>query len=50
MMSKLYEVHKIPIAIVLDQNGRVQYIGNSQEKITQVITTLIVRAEKKSDY
>ncbi len=50
MMSKLYEVHKIPIIFVLDQDGRVQYIGNSNEKITQIITTLIVRAEKKPDY
>ncbi|MHC4269617.1 MAG: redoxin domain-containing protein [Planctomycetota bacterium] len=50
MMSKLYDVHQIPIIFVLDQDGRVQYIGNSNEKITQIITTLIVRAEKKSDY
>ncbi|MCP4267386.1 MAG: redoxin domain-containing protein [Candidatus Brocadiaceae bacterium] len=50
MMSKLYDVHKIPITFVLDQSGRVQYIGNSNEKITQVVTTLIVRGEKKSDY
>ncbi len=46
MMSKLYDVHKIPIMFVLDQDGRVQYIGNSSEKITQVITTLIVKSEK----
>jgi peroxiredoxin len=50
MMSKLYDVHKIPIIFVLDQNGKVQYIGNSSEKITQIITALIVRAEKKSEY
>jgi peroxiredoxin len=50
MMSKLYDVHKIPIIFVLDQNGKVQYIGNSSEKITQIITALIVRSEKKSEY
>jgi peroxiredoxin len=50
MMSKLYDVNKIPIIFVLDQQGRVQYIGNSKEKITQVVTTLIVRGEKKSGY
>ncbi len=50
MMSKLYDVHKIPIIFVLDQSGRVQYIGNSNEKVTQVVTTLIIKGEKKSDY
>lgn len=50
MMSKLYDVNKIPIIFVLDQQGRVQYIGNSKDKITQVVTTLIVRGEKKSGY
>jgi peroxiredoxin len=49
-MSKLYDVRKIPITFVLDQQGRVQYIGNSKDKITQVVTTLIVRGEKKSGY
>ena len=50
MMSKLYDVNKIPIIFVLDQQGRVQYIGNSKDKITQIVTTLIVRGEKKSGY
>ncbi len=49
-MSKLYDVRKIPITFVLDQQGRVQYIGNSKDKITQIVTTLIVRGEKKSGY
>ncbi|MHC4139432.1 MAG: redoxin domain-containing protein [Planctomycetota bacterium] len=50
MMSKLYDVRNIPITFVVDQQGRVQYIGSSDEKITQVITTLIVKGEKKSGY
>lgn len=49
-MSKLYDVHKIPIIFVIDQDGRVQYIGNGKEKITQIVTTLIVNAEKTSSY
>ena len=48
MMSKLYDVNRIPIMFVLDQKGKVQYIGNKKEKITQIVTALIVRAEKKS--
>ena len=47
-MSKLYDVRQIPITFILDQQGRVQYIGTSNEKITQIITTLIVKGEKKS--
>jgi hypothetical protein len=35
---------------VLDQEGRVQYIGNSKDKITQIVTALIVKGEKKSGY
>ena len=50
MMSKLYDVNRIPIMFVLDQKGKVQYIGNKKEKITQIVTTLIVRGEKKSGY
>jgi peroxiredoxin len=50
MMSKLYDVNRIPIMFVLDQEGKVQYIGNKKEKITQIVTALIVRAEKKSGY
>ena len=50
MMSKLYDVRNIPITFILDQQGRVQYIGTSNEKMTQIITTLIVRGEKKSGY
>jgi peroxiredoxin len=50
MMSKLYDVQNIPMIFVLDQQGRVQYIGNSKDKITQIVTTLIVRGEKKSGY
>jgi len=49
MMSKLYDVRQIPIIFVLDQQGRVQYIGNSKEKIIQIISTLIVRGKKKSE-
>ena len=48
MMSKLYDVNRIPIMFVLDQKGKVQYIGNKKEKITQIVTALIVRAQKKS--
>ena len=50
MMSKLYDVRNIPITFVLDRQGRVQYIGSKNEKITQVLTTLIVKGEKKSGY
>jgi len=50
MMSKLYDVNRIPIMFVLDQKGKIQYIGNKKEKITQIVTALIVRAEKKSGY
>ena len=50
MMSKLYDVRNIPITFILDQQGRVQYIGTSNEKMTQIITTLIVKGEKKSGY
>jgi peroxiredoxin len=50
MMSKLYDVNRIPIMFVLDQKGKVQYIGNKKEKITQIVSALIVRAEKKSGY
>lgn len=50
MMSKLYDVNRIPIMFVLDQKGKVQYIGNKKEKITQIVTALIVRAEKKSGH
>ena len=47
MMSKLYDVRNIPITFVMDQQGRVQYIGSSKDKITQVVTTLIIKGEKK---
>ena len=50
MMSKLYDVRKIPITFVVDQQGKVQYIGVSKDKIAQVVTALIVRGEKKSGY
>ena len=50
MMSKLYDVRNIPITFILDQQGRVQYIGTSNEKMTQIVTTLIVKGEKKSGY
>jgi len=46
----LYDVRNIPITFVLDRQGRVQYIGSKNEKITQVLTTLIVKGEKKSGY
>ena len=48
MMSKLYDVNRIPIMFVLDQKGKVQYIGNKKGKITKIVTALIVRAQKKS--
>ncbi len=50
MMSKLYDVRNIPITFILDQQGRVQYIGTKKEKMTQVLTTLFVKGEKKSGY
>ncbi|MGR3293304.1 MAG: redoxin domain-containing protein [Candidatus Scalindua sp.] len=50
MMSKLYDVRNIPIIFVLDQQGRIRYIGNSQDKIIQIVTALIVKGEKKSGY
>ena len=50
MMSKLYDVRNIPITFILDQQGRVQYIGTSNEKMTQIMTTLVVKGEKKSGY
>jgi len=50
MMSKLYDVRKIPIIFVLDQQGRVQYIGNSKDKITQIVSTLIVKGSEKTGY
>ena len=50
MMSKLYDVRNIPMIFVMDQGGRVQYIGNKKEKIIQIITTLIVKGDKKSEY
>jgi peroxiredoxin len=50
MMSKLYDVRKIPITFVVDQQGKVQYIGVSKDKISQVVTALIVKGEKKSGY
>ena len=50
MMSKLYDVRNIPMIFVMDRQGRVQYIGSNNEKTTQVITTLIVKGEKKSGY
>ena len=49
-MSKLFDVRKIPITFVVDQQGKVQYIGVSKDKIAQVVTALIVRGEKKSGY
>ena len=48
MMSKLYDVNRIPIMFVLDQKGKVQYIGNKKGEITKIVTALIVRAQKKS--
>ncbi len=50
MMSKLYDVRNIPMTFIVDQQGRVQYIGSNNEKITQIVTTLIVKGEKKSGY
>ncbi len=48
MMSKLYDVRNIPMTFVMDKQGRVQYIGSSKDKITQIVTTLIVKGDKKS--
>ncbi|MCR4289215.1 MAG: redoxin domain-containing protein [Candidatus Scalindua sp.] len=50
MMSKLYDVQNIPMTFVVDKQGKVQYVGSSKEKITQIVTTLIVKGEKKSGY
>lgn len=51
-MSKLYDVEKIPMTFVIDQEGRIQYAGDNKEKATQIVTALIARAEaqKKSAY
>ncbi len=45
-ISKLYNVEKIPIMFVLDQEGRIQYIGNDKKKITQVISKLLSRSKQ----
>ncbi len=41
MISKLYNVRKIPVMYVLDQEGKVQYVGTSKKKITRIVTTLL---------
>ncbi len=48
MMSKLYDVRNVPITFILDQQGRVQYIGTSNEKMTEILKTLIIKGDKKS--
>ena len=50
MMSKLYDVRNIPMTFVVDKRGKVQYVGSSKDKIIQIVTTLIVKGEKKSGY
>ena len=50
MMSKLYDVRNIPMTFVVDKRGKVQYVGSSKDKITQIVTTLIVKGGEKSGY
>jgi peroxiredoxin len=47
-MSKLY-VERIPMTFVIDQKGKIQYIGNSKEKATQIVSALIVRADRNKN-
>ncbi|KKM72406.1 hypothetical protein LCGC14_1420840 [marine sediment metagenome] len=46
-ISKMYNIEKIPIMFVLDQESRVRYIGNDKKKITRVIARLL--SESKQD-
>jgi peroxiredoxin len=46
MVSKTYNVEKIPIMFVLDRESRVQYIGNDKKKITRVIAKLLSKSEQ----
>jgi peroxiredoxin len=46
-ISKMYNVEKIPIMFVLDQESRVRYIGSDKKKITRVIARLL--SESKQD-
>jgi peroxiredoxin len=46
-ISKMYNVEKIPIMFVLDQESMVRYIGNDKKKITRVIARLL--SESKQD-
>jgi alkyl hydroperoxide reductase subunit AhpC len=46
-ISKMYNVEKIPIMFVLDQESRVRYIGGDKKKITRVIARLL--SESKQD-
>jgi tetratricopeptide (TPR) repeat protein len=46
-ISKMYNVEKIPIMFVLDQESRVRYIGDDKKKITRVIARLL--SESKQD-
>ena len=48
-MSKLYNVERIPMTFVIDQKGKIQYIGNSKEKATQIVSALIVRADRNKN-
>ena len=45
-ISKMYNVEKIPIMFVLDQESMVRYIGNDKKKITRVIARLLSESKK----
>jgi peroxiredoxin len=37
------------MTFVIDQKGKIQYIGNSKEKATQIVSALIVRADRTNN-
>ncbi|MFQ5965374.1 MAG: redoxin domain-containing protein [Candidatus Scalinduaceae bacterium] len=40
-ISKLYNVQKIPMMFVLDQEGKVRHVGSDMNKITQIVSNLL---------
>lgn len=41
MVSKLFNVEKIPVMFVLDKKGKISYIGNDNNKVAKVLSQLI---------
>ncbi|MCP5004733.1 MAG: redoxin domain-containing protein [Planctomycetes bacterium] len=50
MVSKLFNVEKIPVMFVLDKESKIRYIGSDKKKVASIITKLLAKQRDSSAY